>query len=387
MKKILCVIMVAILSITCLAACGNKTVSNDNPKTTASPGSNQNDKDTSKDNKKIKAAFLGWRFGDKGFNELAVSGVKKADQDFENLEITAIDITTDPKNFVPALLEACDFGYDIIALAAFEFGEILDEYAPQYPNITFILLDGECSYDTIDLPNVYSATFQSNESAFLAGMTAAYITNKTSLEGINAEKVIGFVGGQDNVPAIFNFYIGFVEGAAYYDPEVKITQAYVNSFDDSTKAKELALTQYNAMNADVVFHASGAAGLGVFEAAYETGKYAIGCNTDQTQLFEGRREQDRIITSTMIGVDQGLYNAFKAYMEGNLETGKQHTLGISQNIGGLADNDIFRKYVDEDFIAKLDEATEKIKKGEIAVTSAFNVSTDFVREMETRVKP
>jgi len=371
MKKILCIIMVMIFSVTGLAACGNQTTNN--------PDSNQT--------KKIKAAFLGWRFGDKGFNELAVSGVKRADQDFENLEITAIDITTDPKNFVPSLLEACDSGYDIIALAAFEFGEILDEYAPQYPNITFILLDGECSYDTVDLPNVYSATFQSNESAFLAGMTAAYITNKTSLEGINPEKVIGFVGGQDNVPSIFNFYIGYVEGATYYDPEIKVTHAYVNSFDDSAKAKELGLTQYNAMNADIVFHASGAAGLGVFEGAYEVGKYAIGCNTDQTQLFEGRREKDRIVTSTMIGVDQGLYNAFKAYIEGNLETGKQHTLGISQDIGGLADNDIFRTYVDEDFIAVLNETKEKIKKGEIVVTSAFNVSTDFVREMETRVKP
>ncbi len=390
MKRVLSIFMIVVLSVLAFTACTPETSTpNDSGNQTANTGKEQGSQPQKApaEDKKVKAAFLGWRFGDKGFNELAVSGVKRADNDFDNLEINAIDITTDPKNFVPSLLEACDAGYDIIALAAFEFGEILDEYAPQYPDITFILLDGECNYDAVDLPNVYSATFLSNESAFLAGMTAAYITEKTSLEGINPEKVIGFVGGQDNVPSIFNFYIGFVEGATYYDPEIKVTHSYVNSFDDSAKAKELALTQYNAMNADIVFHASGAAGLGVFEAAYETGKYAIGCNTDQTQLFEGRRERDRIVTSTMIGVDQGLYNAFKAYMEGNLETGKQHTLGISQDIGGLADNELFRSYVDSDFLAKLNEAKGKIKAGEIKVTSAFDVPTDFVRQLEAKVKP
>lgn len=337
--------------------------------------------------KEVTAQFLGWRFGDKGFNELAVSGVTKANDDLDNLSINAIDITTDPKNFVPALLEAADSDSDIIALAAFEFGEILDEYAPQYPDKTFILLDGECQYDKFDLKNVYSATFMSNQSAFLAGMTAAYLTTKTSLDGINPEKVVAFIGGQDNVPAIFQFYVGFAEGAKYYDPEVKVIQAYVNSFDDSAKAKELALAQYNSMNVDVVYHAAGAAGLGVFEAAYETGKYAIGCNTDQTKLFEGKPEQDRIVTSTMIGVDQGLYNAFKGYMDGTLETGKQHALGIAQGIGGLADNKIFRKYVDEDFIKKLDDAKAKIISGEITVTNAFEVPTEFVRNLEKEMKP
>lgn len=375
MKKVISLLL-AFAMLTSLAGCAPKAA---NEQSASAPAAASE--------KKVKAQFLGWRFGDKGFNELAVSGVNKANDDFADLSVTAIDITTDPKNFVPALLEAAESDSDVIALAAFEFGEILDEYAPQYPDKTFILLDGECQYDKFDLKNVYSATFMSNQSAFLAGMTAAYLTSKTSLEGINPEKVVAFIGGQDNVPAIFQFYVGFAEGARYYDPEVKVIQAYVNSFDDSAKAKELALAQYNSMNVDVVYHAAGAAGLGVFEAAYETGKYAIGCNTDQTKLFEGKPEQDRIVTSTMIGVDQGLYNAFGAFMDGSLETGKQHSLGIAQGIGGLADNEIFRSYVDEDFIQKLDEAKAGIISGEVKVTNAFEVPTDFVRSLEKEMKP
>lgn len=390
MKKALVFILVASMVLS-MAACSKKGTDKD----TANNKSVTNDKGTTegkgeeKTDKKdtVKAAFLGWRFGDKGFNELTVSGVTRADNDFANLDITAIDITTDPANFVPSLLEACDSGYEVIALAAFEFEEILEEYAPQYPDITFILLDGECDYATYDLPNVYSATFMTNETAFLAGMTASYITSKLELEGINEDKVIGFIGGQDNVPTIWQFYIGFSEGATYYDPDTKVVHAYTNSFDDSAKAKELALAQYNSMNADLVYHAAGSAGLGIFEAAYETGKYAFGCNTDQTKLYEGKNEQDRIITSTMIGVDQAIYNALEAYLNGTLETGEHHTLGIAQGIGGLADNDYFRSYVGEEFIKVLDETTEKIKSGEIKVTRAFDVSADYVNDLEEKMQP
>ena len=112
--------------------------------------------------------------------------------------------------------------------------------------------------------NVYSMSYSANEGSFLAGMAAASASDTG---------VIGFIGGADST-VVNDSLVGYLEGAAYVNPDVKAVVSYTGNWDDSAKGKELALAQYNA-GADIIFQLASNAGVGVFEAAKETGNWQL----------------------------------------------------------------------------------------------------------------
>lgn len=79
--------------------------------------------------------------------------------------------------------------------------------------------------------------------------------------------MIGFIGGVDN-PLINHFAAGYQAGAQYIDPDMQVLIDYAGSFNDPTTAKTIANT-FVEKGADVIFHASGASGMGMFQAAEE----------------------------------------------------------------------------------------------------------------------
>src|SRR4030095_3892379 len=123
---------------------------------------------------------------------------------------------------------------------------------------------------------VYSITYAQNQGSFLAGVYAAAMTS-SSLEGINPETVIGAVGGQD-IPVINDFIVGYQQGACLVSKDTQFLVQYAGGWNDPAKGKEIALAMYQ-QNADIVFQIAGGTGEGVFEAAKEQGKYAIGVDS------------------------------------------------------------------------------------------------------------
>ena len=136
-------------------------------------------------------------------------------------------------------------------------------------------------------------------------------TQKTDIEGVNEDNVIGWVGGMD-IPVLHDFYVGYEQGAKYIDPDITILQAFAGTWTDPLKGKELTLAQYE-QGADIVMNVASGTGPGILEAAKEAGKYAIGVDLDQDKDQPGH-----VLTSMVKRVDNACYLVIQSAVEGPL---------------------------------------------------------------------
>jgi len=152
------------------------------------------------------------------------------------------------------------------------------------------------------ITNSGSIDFKEEEGSFLVGALAGLMTKSNK---------IGFIGGLE-VPLIKKFEVGFKAGVMSTNPDAQVLTTYAGSFSDPGKGKEIALSQY-ADGADVIYHASGGTGLGLFQAAQEKGAgyWAIGVDSDQYQLAP-----DNVLTSMMKRVDVAVFETIKEAKEG-----------------------------------------------------------------------
>jgi basic membrane protein A len=246
--------------------------------------------------------------------------------------------------------------YDVIFLIPGYFYDVeLKEVMAQYPDKTFVYFDG-----ATDIEGCYSVTFAQNEGAFLAGVLSALLTQDTSVKMINPDKIVGFVGGAD-MPVIHSYQVGFEQGVAYADPDVKVIARYAGSHYDAALGK---VTAYNTFSegADVIFQAAGPTGLGVLEAAKEYGFVAIGVDTDQGYL-----QPDFIASSMLKRVDTAVYDMIKQFCEDpdNMQPVSRYDVangGIS-----MADNEYYQKMVPTEIQNKVKEAADAIANGDIKV--------------------
>lgn len=347
-------------------------------------------KDTSsseKDGDVLKVTLLGGGYGDKSFNDSAKEGVEALEEKYPGkVEVNVVDMTVDTKKWQAAMYEAGDSDADIIITGGFQQTDNLQEIAPQYPDKKWIAYDLSPDYDSYDLENVYSVGYKSNEAGYLAGMVAGYMT-ESGAEKTNADKVVGFVGGMSNTPTVNNYLVGYIQGAQAVDPEIKVATSYVNSFEDSAKAKEIALSQVNSDKADVVFAAAGAAGTGCVEAAFDTNAWFIGVDSDQSLEYEGKKEQEAIITSAMKRVDQSLINAIGRALDGDLPYGEYEELGLEDDCVGIVENDIYNEAMPEEGKEAVKQAQEDIKNGKLELKSSYDLTNDEINDMINSVKP
>ena len=221
--------------------------------------------------------------------------------------------------------------------------------AKDFPEQKFLITDERIT----DMPNVASLTFKEQEGSFLAGALAAMMS-KTG--------TVGYVGGAE-APVIQKFEIGFEQGAKYVNPQIKFLPVYIggtNAFNDpaSAKAKSEALI---AQGADVIYHASGASGQGVFQAAKDKHIYAIGVDSNQDGLVKGT-----ILTSMIKKIDTGVFDAIKEVKEDKFQ-GKIYELGLKEDGLELTKFEFTKDQIGEENIKKLDEIKQKIINGEIVV--------------------
>jgi basic membrane protein A len=245
--------------------------------------------------------------GDKSFNDAAYAGLQKA---IKLLKVEGKDLEPGPggANREELLRTLAEQNYDLVVGVGFLFTDAITKVAKEFPNVNFAIVDGYIE----GLSNVSSLLFNEHEGSFLVGAIAGLMT-KTN--------IIGFVGGMD-IPLIHKFEVGYKAGAMYVNPKVKVLINYIGvtgeAFKDPVKGKELALAQYK-QGADIVYHASGASGEGVFEAAKETGKFAIGVDSPQAWIAPGR-----IITSMLKRVDEAIYLTIKDVVEGKFKGGPRY---------------------------------------------------------------
>ena len=321
------------------------------------------------------ALLLTSNLGDKGFYDSAANGLKLIGEAFPGSETKCVEMGQDPSVYESNICDIAESGYDYIIIGTSPCVEVLQELAPQYPDQKFIIFDFDVDRTTGDFSNVYSISYKQNEGTYIAGM----VTGMLSESG-----VIGFIGGMD-LPIINDFLIGYIEGAQYINPDIKVAVAYAGTFVDSAKGKELALAQINQQKVDVEFAAASTTGVGALEAAYESGKCAIGVDGDQEAAFRDTNPglADAIKTSMLKRVDMSLLRAVKLAEEGTLPWGTCESVGLAEDSVGVVIDGMLTKTLSAEQMEKITEAIAKVKAGEITIISAMNMDpADFAKIVE-----
>ncbi len=195
-------------------------------------------------------------------------------------------------------------GADPIVTVGFAQGTALEKVAKEFPETHFVIIDF-----VVNLPNVESIVFKEHEGSFLVGALAA-MASKTGK--------VGFVGGMD-IPLIRRFQCGYEQGVKYEKKDATVfgnmTGTTPSAWNDPTKGGELAKSQFE-QGADVVFAAAGATSLGVYQAAKDSGKLAIGVDSNQNYLHPGT-----MLTSMTKRVDVAVHGAVTGWKGGVSELG------------------------------------------------------------------
>ena len=284
---------------------------------------------------------MGGKF-DKSFNQAAFDGAerwkKETGKGYLEFEIS------NPAQREQAKRRMAERGADPIVGIGFSQGSSMEKVAKDFPKLKFAIIDS-----VVKLPNVQSIVFAEHEGSFLVGMMAA-MSSKTGK--------VGFVGGMD-IPLIRKFQCGYEQGAKYANPGVQVsgnmTGTTPAAWNDPARGAELAKAQF-AAGVDVVFAAAGGTGIGVYQAAKDAGKLAIGVDSNQNHIQPGT-----MLTSMVKRVDVAVYNAFKGVNPGLT------SLGLKEGGVDYALDEHNAKLVSADMRKKVDAAKADIIAGKIKV--------------------
>jgi basic membrane protein A len=285
---------------------------------------------------------------DRSFNQSASEGADRFKKE-TGIAPREFEITNAAQR-EQAMTQLARRGATIIVAIGFTQASAVEKVAKQYPNVRFTIVDA-----VVDLPNVQSINFREQESSFLCGMAAA-MASKTGK--------VGFIGGMD-IPLIRKFALGYVEGVHYVNPNAEVFQNMTgttpSAWGDPTKGTELARSQFGR-GADVVFHAAGATGVGVMQAAADAGKLSIGCDSNQDYLHPGS-----VLTSAVKRVDVAVYNAFVAAKNGSWKPG-QLVLGLAEQGVDYSYDEHNQSVLTTAIKERLDQAKAEIISGKIKVS-------------------
>ena len=289
---------------------------------------------------------LGGKF-DKSFNEGVFNGATKFTKE-TGIKFRDLEIQNDAQREQVIRKFAKD-GFSPIIMPGFAWSTALTKIADEFPKTKFGIIDS-----VVDKPNVESMVFKAEQSSFLVGVIAA-TTSKTGK--------VGFVGGMD-IPLISAFGCGYAQGVKHVKDTntviANMTGTTPSAWNDPVKGGELAKAQI-AQGADIVFAAAGATGQGVLKAAADAGKFGIGVDSDQDNLFPGK-----ILTSMLKRVDVATYDSFMAAKNGTWKGGVQ-VYDLKNNGVGYAEDQWNKSILTADAKKAADAAKADIISGKLEV--------------------
>jgi len=295
--------------------------------------------------------------GDKSFNDSAYAGLQRAKKDF-GAETETLE-SSSPTDYVNNLTQFADAGYDPIFAVGFLMTDAVNEIAPQYPDTNFASVDS-----VVEPKNAASLVFREQEGSYLAGVVAGLMTQEET-EYTNSEKVVGFLGGQES-DLIGKFEAGYVAGVESVCADCEVLVQYAGStpdaFVDPAQGKEISLQQID-QGADIIYHASGATGAGLFDAAEQEGIFAIGVDADQAKSFP----DSPVLTSVVKRVDNAVYQAISDGRDGSFPGGEVIDLGLKEKGISLAPFGRFDGDVPQSVKDEVDEARQGIISGDVKV--------------------
>ncbi len=270
-------------------------------------------------------------------------------------------------DYIPNLTKlAEDEGCKLIVAVGFMLADATYEVAKNHPDVKFMLIDAVPSDPTTfaplpNLPNLVDYLFKEEQCGFLVGAIAGYATK--------ADK-IGYIGGIA-VPAVQRYEAGFFAGikttnkTAYGTDGKNIANVYAGSFGDQPKGKLIAQTMIG-QKCDILFHAAGATGNGMFEALKEAGgpdKGLWGIGVDVDMGKNPNLYPAGTLTSAIKHVDFATYISVKSVVDDTFTPGVI-TLSLRNGGVGWAQGNV-SKVLSSAQIAKINTLRQDIIDGKI----------------------
>lgn len=301
---------------------------------------------------RVAVVFGRGGLGDESFNDAAFRGLQRAGEElgieYDYAEPQAV------AEFEPLLTQfAAQGSYSLIISIGFEQGEALTAVSQEFPDQEFAIIDM-----VVDQPNVTSYVYQEQERGFLMGAAAALTTLETGNPLVNPEAAVGVIGGVES-PLINANIAGFLAGAQYVNPDIDASFAYVGSFGDPARGKEIAISMIEA-GADVVWGAAGRSGLGVLDAAMEMGVYGMGADSDQGSVAPGH-----VLTNGIKLVDETVFIAISRTLSGE-PAGGLSVLGVAEGALGYTDS-----LLSDAALSELEAIREGIIAGDFDIPSTI----------------
>jgi len=303
-------------------------------------------------------------FGDRAFNDLAWEGLQNAADEYD-IELQQVE-ETNQSNFGTVqsrLAESSNPDYDLIVLVGYQHTQALTTNAEEYSDQRWMLIN-----DHVDQPNVGGYIWANHEMSYQAGVLAGTMTTRELTHEGNSNDpdgtTVGFVGGVDG--ALINaFQRAYEAGVAWVNEDVDVRVGYIGNYTDTQTAANIASSQYDA-GADIVYHAAAAAGQGVFQAAQEANRFAIGVDADQSVTLPDY--QDVIMGSAIKRINEGTYRVAEGIVNDNWdEVSGRNVLGLEQDavavVLGQAIGDKLPDVVNQN----LEESKQAIINGDITV--------------------
>lgn len=304
---------------------------------------------------------------DKSFNDAACTGLQRAIKEglVSEGNTRILEANQSGSNRDENVVNLAEAGFDLIWGNGYTFSAPVAEVAADYPELTFAVEDGfatcgeACEVTPLETDNVIDINFKEQEGSFLVGAAAGLKTGT---------KTVGFLGGQSGTGLIERFQAGYQAGVEATCPDCEVLVEYigdsVQAFVDPTRGEALAGSMYDD-GADIIYHAAGQSGLGLFKAAVAAGPEALAIGVDSDQyLTASEEEKSHILTSMLKGVDVALYDMIKAVIDGTVKGGPQ-VFGLAEDGVDFATSN--PDLLTEDIVAQLNDFKEQIINGEIVV--------------------
>lgn len=328
------------------------------PEPTPAQGKSTQVNDKAKDFK-VGLVFDSGGRGDKSFNDSAYRGLERAQKEL-GVQIKTVD-SRNASDYELNMASLAQNGYNLVFAIGFNQAAALSKVAPKYPDVHFAIVDEE-----VKGPNIRSLKFKEEEGSFLAGYLAGLMTKTNK---------IGFVGGEQ-LPVIKRFEVGYIAGAKTANPSIEVLPAkYTDSWNDPGLAQTAAMVLYG-QGADIIYHASGRSGKGVFNAAKETSKYAIGVDSDQDWIEPGL-----VLTSMIKRVDEAVFSTIKDSLQGSF-TGDLKVYDLKSNGVGLSQMEFTRDKIGQEKLDKIEVIKGQILSGDVKVPSNDQELQAFTSKMK-----
>jgi basic membrane protein A len=294
------------------------------------------------------------RFNDRSFNQSALEGLQRAEQDFG---LTGRPVESrQTSDYVPNLSTLAREGFDLSIAVGFLLAEATNTAATRFRDSNFAIIDYSVKAPPFKTnPNVQGLTFATNENSFMIGCLAGLMVERQG-----GRQVISAVGGI-KLPTVDIFIAGYRAGARECNPQVRTLIGYSQDFVAQDKCKEIALNQI-AQGSQVIFQVAGGCGLGALDAAQERDKWGIGVDRDQSNLGP------HILTSAVKRVDQAVFLTSQAVVNGEFQGGTDAVFDLENEgvaVGKISDQ------VPQEFVDRMNEVKDQLISGELTAPSAL----------------